>query len=75
MLSRKQRRTLMVFGRRVSFFTLLFGNILINQQNIVEDILDTPLKYPLSQEVLQKISRLSGAFVENAPNQTVRKDL
>jgi hypothetical protein len=75
MVSGKQRRTSMVFGRQVSFFTLLFGNILINQQNIVENILDTPLKHPLSQEVLQKISRLSGAFVENTPDQTVSKGL
>lgn len=54
---------------------LLFGNILINQQDIVEDTLDTPLKHPVSQEVLQRISRLSGAFVENAENQKVRAGL
>ncbi|KAI0257609.1 hypothetical protein BJV78DRAFT_1116296 [Lactifluus subvellereus] len=45
------------------------------RKDIVEDTLDTPLKHPVSQEVLQRISRLSGAFVENAANQKVRAGL
>jgi hypothetical protein len=73
MLSGKSRCILRVFGRRVTFFAL-FGNVLIDQQNIVEDILDTPLKHPISQEALQRISRLSGAFVENTENQKVSKE-
>ncbi|KAH9969018.1 hypothetical protein BC827DRAFT_1121818 [Russula dissimulans] len=40
---------------------------------IVEDTIDTPFSHAVPQEVLQKISRLSGAFVENLENQKVRK--
>jgi hypothetical protein len=49
--------------------------ILTGQQGIVEDIVDTPFAHPVSQEVLQRISRLSGAFVENIGDQKVRKFL
>jgi hypothetical protein len=38
----------------------------------VEDIVDTSATHPISQEVLQRVSRLSGAFVENAGSQKVR---
>jgi hypothetical protein len=75
MLSGKLRPILTVFERQATSFASLFDNILINLQNIVEDIIDAPLKLPVSQEVLQRISRLSGAFVENTENQKVRKCL
>jgi hypothetical protein len=41
----------------------------------VEDTIDTPFTQPVSQEILQRISRLSGAFVENAGNQKVSECL
>jgi hypothetical protein len=74
-LSGKPKPILTVFERHETSFASLFDNILINRQNIMEDIIDTPLKRPVSQEVLQRISRLSGAFVENTENQKVRKGL
>jgi hypothetical protein len=74
-LSGKPKLILIVFERQATFFASLFDKMLINQQNIVEDIIDTPLKLPVSQEALQRISRLSGAFVENTENQKVRKGL
>jgi hypothetical protein len=49
--------------------------ILIGWQSIVEDIVDTPFAHPVSQEVLQRVSRLSGAFVENIGDQKVRTSL
>lgn len=42
------------------------------RKSIVEDIVDTPSAHPVSQEVLQRVSRLSGAFVENAGSQKLR---
>lgn len=42
------------------------------QKSIVEDIVDTLSEHPVSQEVLQRTSRLSGAFVENAGSQKLR---
>lgn len=42
------------------------------RKSIVEDIFDTPSAHPVSQEVLQRVSRLSGAFVENAGSQKLR---
>jgi len=38
----------------------------------VEDVVDTPSAHPISQDVLQRVSRLSGAFVENVGSQKVR---
>ncbi|KAI9457724.1 hypothetical protein F5148DRAFT_340325 [Russula earlei] len=42
------------------------------RKGIVEDTVDTPFTQPLSKEALQKISRLSGAFVEDIGNQKLR---
>ena len=56
-------------------FVFVFYDILIYQQGIIEDTIDTPFTQPVSQELLQRISRLSGAFVENAGNQKVRGSL
>ncbi|KAI0002074.1 hypothetical protein BJV77DRAFT_33648 [Russula vinacea] len=42
------------------------------RKSIVEDIVDTPFAHPVSQEVLQRVSRLSGAFVENIGDQKLR---
>lgn len=43
-----------------TFLSRLFYN-----EGIVEEVFASPLRRPISQDLVQRISRLTGAFVEN----------